>query len=79
MIPGDSFKSILINPLLILGVIGILLLLEPDFGATAVSMLTALGMIFLAGGRLWQFLVLAMLIGAILVLLAIFSPYRSAL
>ena len=36
-----------VKPMLILGVIAILLLLEPDFGATAVIILTVLGMLFL--------------------------------
>jgi cell division protein FtsW len=49
---------------------------EPDFGATAVIMTTALGMLFLAGARLWQFgLLLGLLVGAG-VLLVITAEYR---
>lgn len=52
-------------PLGLLSIGAILLLKEPDFGATVVVMLTALGMLFLAGARLQPFgLLLGMLAGA---------------
>lgn len=70
-----SFKGF-IKPILILGVAGILLLLEPDFGAAAVILFTALGMMFLAGARLRQFILLMLLISGGLAFLAITSPYR---
>jgi cell division protein FtsW len=65
-----------LKPLLIVGVMAILLLKEPDFGATSVIAATALGMLFLAGVRFWQFIIL--LAGAVLIfaVLAISSPYR---
>ena len=53
-----SNSSGFLRPLLVLGIISLLLLKEPDFGATTVMIMTALGMMFLAGARLWQFLVL---------------------
>jgi len=66
----------MIRPLALLSIAGILLLKEPDFGATAVIMTTALGMLFLAGARLWQFgLLLGLLVGAG-VLLVITAEYR---
>jgi cell division protein FtsW len=65
-----------LRPLLILGIIGFLLLKEPDFGATTVILVTALGMMFLAGARLWQFLVLFLFVVAGLFFLALSSPYR---
>src|SRR3989304_3944704 len=43
-----------IKPLILLGIISGLLLLEPDFGAIVVMILTMLGMMYLAGARLWQ-------------------------
>ncbi len=73
----ESFVGFL-KPMLILAVIAIILLLEPDFGATAVIILTVLGMIFLAGARLWQFMLLVFLVVAALGLIAIASPYRLA-
>ncbi|GAB6046773.1 putative lipid II flippase FtsW [Methyloparacoccus murrellii] len=45
----------MLRPFLLLGVAALLLLKEPDFGATAVIMSVALGMLFLAGASLWQF------------------------
>jgi len=65
-----------IKPMLLFGLVAILLLLEPDFGATTVIMITILGMMFLAGARLWQFILLVVLVGGALALLAISSPYR---
>jgi len=65
-----------LRPLLVLGIIGLLLLKEPDFGATTVILITSLGMMFLAGARLWQFLVLFLLVTISLFFLAISSPYR---
>ena len=62
--------------LILLGIISGLLLLEPDFGAIVVMFLTSLGMMYLAGARLWQFLILLLLVGIILGMLAVVSPYR---
>ena len=65
-----------IKPMAILSAISVLLLLEPDFGATVVIMTTALGMMFLAGVKLRQFAFLLLLVLSALVFLAISSPYR---
>ncbi len=64
------------KPLLLLGMISLLLLLEPDFGAATVIFATALGMIFLAGVRLWQFGVLLAAGVSSMAFIAISSPYR---
>ncbi|GAB4223716.1 MAG: putative lipid II flippase FtsW [Gammaproteobacteria bacterium] len=65
-----------IKPLIILGVIGVLLLLEPDFGAAVVLMLTAMAILFLGGARLKQFVVMAAIGVCLIGILAISSPYR---
>jgi cell division protein FtsW len=65
-----------IKPLVLLGVAALLLLLEPDFGATVVMLATAMGMIFIAGARLWQFGGMLGLGGVSLAGLAVSSPYR---
>ena len=65
-----------LKPMLILGVVGVLLLLEPDFGSGVVVAFTALGMMFLGGVRLWQFGVLIVVMALGLVTLAYSSPYR---
>jgi len=67
-----------IKPLAILAMIGLLLLMEPDFGATVVLFVSVLGMMFMAGVRIRWFVIL-LLLGAFLVtMLVIFSPYRLA-
>ena len=65
-----------IKPLLILIIICILLLKEPDFGAATVILATSLGMMFLAGARLGQFMGLLVLSLTAFSILAISSPYR---
>lgn len=64
------------KPLVILGVIIFLLLLEPDFGASVVMVGTVMAMLFLAGVRVWQFILL--FAGALggLIVLATQSSYR---
>ncbi len=68
----------LMKPLFALGIMGVLLLLEPDFGATVVIFVTALGMLFMAGARLRWFYLFMILAIAAAVLLVMFSPYRMA-
>jgi len=68
---GGFFK-----PMILLGVIAVLLLREPDFGATAVIFMTALGMLFLGGMPLKRFMLLLLLVCAALAILAIGEPYR---
>lgn len=70
-----TFQGFL-KPLALLSFIAVLLLLEPDFGATAVIFATALGMLFLGGVRLWQFAAVLGVVGAIAATLALTSPYR---
>jgi cell division protein FtsW len=65
-----------IKPMLILCIVAVLLLREPDFGATVVVIMTALGMMFLAGMRLRHFVALFSLVMAALVAIAISAPYR---
>lgn len=73
----SSFLGV-IKPICALGLIGLLLLLEPDFGATVVIFMTALGMLFMAGARLrWFYLLMLCAFGGA-ALLIIFSPYRMA-
>lgn len=65
-----------LKPLAILAVVGGLLLLEPDFGATVVIAFAAIGMMFIAGVRIRHFLILVLMSGVLVALLAISSPYR---
>jgi cell division protein FtsW len=70
--PGFQFMV----PLSLLGVISVLLLLEPDFGSVAVLSATVLMMLFLAGVRWLPFSGLFLLVMLALGALAVLSPYR---
>ena len=67
-----------IKPMMILGVVSVLLLLEPDFGATVVISGTVMAMLFLAGVKLRYYVGLMLLVICALALLAVSSPYRVA-
>nr|VFK18493.1 MAG: cell division-specific peptidoglycan biosynthesis regulator FtsW [Candidatus Kentron sp. LFY] len=66
----------LVNPFLFVAFIGVFLLLEPDYGATAVLFATALGMLFLAGVPFWRFTLWFMAIASLLVGFVLMEPYR---
>lgn len=65
-----------IKPMTVLFAVTLLLMLEPDFGATVVTVGTAFGVIFLAGVRLWQFCLVILASMAALVTLVVSEPYR---
>ncbi len=66
----------LFKPLLMLVLLMWLLLLEPDFGGSVVLAVTVGGMLFLAGAKLWQCILLLLSGMGILAALALFTPYR---
>jgi cell division protein FtsW len=65
-----------LKPMLVLGVFVFLLLLEPDFGSSVVLSVTVIAMMFIAGVRVWHFLLLILVGGSGMASIAIFSPYR---
>jgi len=65
-----------LKPLVLLSITAVLLLIEPDFGATVVLTTTALIMLFMAGVSLWKFGGLITIAGVAFAALALFSPYR---
>jgi len=65
-----------IKPLIVIGLVVAFLLLQPDFGTSAVIVATALAMLFLAGARLWQFITLTGFVGIVMGLVAWQEPYR---
>ncbi|MDD9875253.1 MAG: putative lipid II flippase FtsW [Gammaproteobacteria bacterium] len=75
---GDlhRFKVGVINVGLVTGVIGFLLLMEPDFGATTVIAASVAGMMFLAGVRFWHFCASVSVAGALMSALVWMEPYR---
>ncbi len=66
----------LVAPLLAVLAVAALLLAEPDFGAAAVTVGMACGMLFLGGARLGHLLLLALGSAALLVALLVAEPYR---
>lgn len=76
---GDEVRSQwsgFLKPILILSVVIVLLLLEPDFGAVVVALSAILGMMFLGGVRPTQFLVLITACSGAVALMATSSEYR---
>lgn len=67
-----------LKPMVVLGTIAILLLREPDFGATVVVTATSMAMMFLAGMRLRDFAALFLLVVSALAVIAVSAPYRIA-
>lgn len=65
-----------LRPLIIIGFTSMMLMLEPDYGATVVITVTCFVMMFLAGARLWQFLALCVVAGLALAVVALSAEYR---
>lgn len=72
-----AFKGFL-KPLIVLGLFGILFLMEPDFGATMVLSLTFLSVLFLARVPLSSFFLVFAVVAVLAVVLVVMSPYRMA-
>lgn len=65
-----------LRPLALFVILVMFLLLEPDFGAAAVMLSTAVLMMWLGGVRVAQFVVLVASVAGVLLILAVTSPYR---
>ena len=65
-----------VKPMLLVSMACLLLLLEPDFGATVVIMLTVMGMMYLGGVRFSQFFALIVSFAGAATLIVVTSPYR---
>ncbi len=64
------------KPMIVLFIVAVLLLAEPDFGATVVIGSAFLGMIFLSGAKIGQFILLIVACLISVVLLVVSQPYR---
>lgn len=64
------------KPLVVLGLASILLVIQPDFGATVVLVTAAAGMIFLSGVRLSRFAPLVAILALLGSILVVTQPYR---
>jgi cell division protein FtsW len=73
----ERWQAFLI-PLGVLGLLSILLLLEPDFGAAVVLGIATFGMLFMAGVPMLRFLSIALAVVAAAALVALLQPYRVA-
>lgn len=62
--------------LILLGIISVLLLMQPDLGTVIVVAMTSMGMLFLAGARITQFFAVVLTLLIALLALIIFEPYR---
>ncbi|OCH97837.1 putative lipid II flippase FtsW [Legionella jamestowniensis] len=67
-----------IKPMIILGLVSLLLLKEPDFGATVVISGTVMALLFLAGVKFRYYVGLLVIVICCLAMLALSSPYRVA-
>ncbi len=65
-----------IKPMTVLFSVTLLLMVEPDFGATVITVGAAFGMLFLAGVKLRHFLLVLLSSSAAMLVLVISEPYR---
>jgi cell division protein FtsW len=76
---GEEVRSSLsgfLKPMVMVGLVCLFLLMEPDFGASVVIMMTVLGMMFMGGVRFTQFLTMLLLFGGAASMLVMTSEYR---
>jgi cell division protein FtsW len=65
-----------LKPLFIVSIFAFLLLLQPDFGSSVVLCSTVFAMMFIAGVKIWHFMLLIGIGVSSLGAVAVFSPYR---
>jgi cell division protein FtsW len=65
-----------IKPLMVFFALAVLLLMQPDLGTVVVMFCTTIGLLFLAGAKLWQFFSLVVAGSLAVVLLIVFEEYR---
>lgn len=65
-----------IKPLIVFFIFAILLLMQPDLGTVVVMFATTIGLLFLAGAKLWQFFGLVIAGAMAIVALILFEGYR---
>ncbi|WP_275287053.1 putative lipid II flippase FtsW [Halomonas elongata] len=67
-----------LRPLMVMAVMGVLLIFEPDYGAVVVMTGCVMGMLLMAGAPWGRFLLLMGLVAALGAVLAVAEPYRMA-
>lgn len=75
---GEVRESVagFLKPLAVLIIIALLLLAQPDLGSVVVMFVTTVGMLFIAGAKLWQFGALLVTGIGLVVSLIVIEPYR---
>ncbi len=64
------------KPMLLVAGTCVLLLLQPDFGASVIMLMISLSVLFIAGARLRDFFACGVAVGGALAVLAVSAPYR---
>ncbi|MCX8580024.1 cell division protein FtsW [Gilliamella sp. B2717] len=64
------------KPMVVMAVLSILLLLQPDLGTVIVLFIVTIGILFIAGAKLWQFIAILSTGVAAVVSLILFESYR---
>jgi cell division protein FtsW len=72
---NENFKGF-VKPLAVFFLLALLLLNQPDLGTVIVMFATTIGLLFLAGAKLWQFFGLVFTGVLAVVALILFEPYR---
>lgn len=67
-----------VKPMILLAIMAVLLLLEPDFGTFVVISMTFMALLFVAEVRLWPFLCVLLTVAVMITIVAFASPYRLA-
>lgn len=77
---GPSIRDAgpLLRPLIWVGAVVVLVLIEPGFGTAVVLALLTGGLLFLAGARLRHFVAVALIAAVAFAALAVLEPYRAA-
>ncbi|MDP2561461.1 cell division protein FtsW [Psychrobium sp. 1_MG-2023] len=67
-----------VKPLIVFGILAVLILLQPDLGTIVVMFITTVGLLFLAGAKIRDFIGLLITGSLAAVALVIYEPYRMA-
>jgi cell division protein FtsW len=65
-----------LRPMVLIGLASALIMAQPDFGTTAVILATVMGLLFLGGVSILNFVFLFLLVALALVVLILVEPYR---
>ncbi|OCG02147.1 cell division protein FtsW [Gilliamella sp. wkB112] len=64
------------KPMVVMAILSILLLLQPDLGTVIVLFMVTIGILFIAGAKLWQFVAILLAGFAAVITLILYESYR---